>query len=481
MPATAIVWLRRDLRIGDNPALHRAVARGERPVPLYVHSPGEEEPWSPGAASRWWLHYSLTSLDRQLRALGSGLILARGDSLATLRAAAQALGAEAVYWNRLYDPTLVARDSRIKQALRGEGLRCESLKANVLFEPWELATGTREPYRVFTAFWRKAAAQLGQGPPLSAPTALPPLPEGLLSLRMDALGLLPRIPWDGGLAATWDPGEPAALARLETFVDQAVAGYAQDRDLPGVVGTSRLSPHLHLGEVSPRQVLHAVADRVPGGLAGVAEPFVREIGWREFAHHLLYHFPRTPEEPLDPRFSAFPWRIGGAEALLAAWQRGHTGIPLVDAGMRELWHTGWMHNRERMVVASLLTKHLRLPWQAGARWFWDTLVDADLAANTLGWQWSAGCGADAAPYFRVFNPVRQGERFDPRGDYVRRWCPELAALPDRWVHQPWAAPEPIRQTAGVTLGRDYPTPIVDLAEARREALTAWDQQKGVVG
>jgi deoxyribodipyrimidine photo-lyase len=314
---------------------------------------------------------------------------------------------------------------------------------------------------------------------LSSPTALPPLPEGLHSIPLDALGLLPRIPWDGGLAAAWDPGEPAALARLQTFVDQAVAGYVQDRDLPGVGGTSRLSPHLHLGEVSPRQVLHAVADRVPGGLGGVAEPFVREIGWREFAHHLLYHFPRTPEEPLDSRFSAFPWRTDGTEALLAAWQRGQTGIPLVDAGMRELWHTGWMHNRVRMVVASLLTKHLRLPWQAGARWFWDTLVDADLAANTLGWQWSAGCGADAAPYFRVFNPVRQGERFDPRGDYVRRWCPELAALPDRWIHQPWAAPESILRAAGVSLGQNYSAPVVDLAESRREALAAWDRVKGV--
>jgi deoxyribodipyrimidine photo-lyase len=292
------------------------------------------------------------------------------------------------------------------------------------------------------------------------------------------LDLLPRIAWDAGLAATWEAGEPAALTRLGAFADQAAAEYAQRRDLPSVAGTSRLSPHLHLGEVSPRQILQTLAEGVPGGLAGVAEPFVREIGWREFAHHLLYHFPRTPEEPLDPRFAAFPWRTEGAEALLAAWQGGRTGIPLVDAGMRELWHTGWMHNRVRMVVASLLTKHLRLPWQAGARWFWDTLVDADLAANTLGWQWSAGCGADAAPYFRVFNPVRQGERFDPKGDYVRRWCPELAALPDRWIHQPWAAPEPILKAAGMTLGRDYPAPVVDLAESRREALVAWEQIKG---
>ena len=477
MPATAIVWLRRDLRLADNPALHLALVRGERPVPLYVHSPGEEGPWPSGAASRWWLHHSLTSLDRQFRILGGGLILARGDSLSVLRAAAQAAGAEAVYWNRLYDPACVARDSRIKQALRGEGLRCESLKANVLFEPWELATGAREPYRVFTAFWRKAAAQLGQEPPLPAPTALPPLPEGPQSLCPDALGLLPRIPWDDGLAATWDPGAPAALARLETFVDQAVAGYAQDRDRPCVIGTSRLSPHLHLGEVSPRQVIQALADRVPDGLAGAAEPFVREIGWREFAHHLLYHFPRTPEEPLDSRFSTFPWRTDGADALLAAWQRGQTGIPLVDAGMRELWHTGWMHNRVRMIVASLLTKNLLIPWQEGARWFWDTLVDADLANNTLGWQWTAGCGADAAPYFRIFNPVLQGQRFDPSGGYVARWVPEIASLPAAHIHAPWDAPANVLAAAGIALGRDYPAPIVDLQASRARALERFERIK----
>jgi deoxyribodipyrimidine photo-lyase len=478
MPTTAIVWLRRDLRLADNPALHLALARGERPVPLYILAPSEEAPWSPGAASRWWLHHSLGSLDGRLRTLGSGMVLARGDSLDSLRAAARAAGAEAVYWNRLYDPSLVARDGRIKQALRSDGLRCESLKAQVLFEPWELATGTREPYRVFTAFWRKAAANLAPEPPLPAPWSLPPLPRGLASLPLDALGLRPRIAWDSGLASTWEPGEPAALAHLDAFAGPTAGRYGLSRDLPGVRGTSQLSPHLHLGEISPRQVLQTLADRVPGGLGGAAEPFVRELGWREFAHHLLYHFPHTPEQPLDSRFGAFPWRTEGAEALLTAWQRGRTGIPLVDAGMRELWHTGWMHNRVRMVVAALLTKHLRLPWQAGARWFWDTLVDADLAANTLGWQWSAGCGADAAPYFRIFNPVRQGERFDPKGDYVRRWCPELSAVPERWVHQPWAAPGSILHAAGIRLGYDYPAPVVALEQARREALEAWGQVQG---
>jgi len=487
MTETVIVWLRRDLRLADHPALHLALARGERPVPLYIHAPLEESPWAPGAASRWWLHHSLASLDLGLRARGGGLVLGRGDSLATLRAVVRATGAQAVYWNRLYDPALTARDSRIKQALRADGLRCESLKAHLLYEPWELATGAAEPYRVFTAFWRKAAAGLAApGPPpppplapLPAPEALPALPSGVASVPLDSLGLLPRIPWDGGLTATWTPGEPAALTRLEQFLAQAASTYAQRRDLPSVAGTSRLSPHLHLGEISARQVLWGLMRCGPDMLTGIAEPFVRELGWREFAHHLLYHFPRTPEEPLDGRFAAFPWRTERADALLCAWQRGHTGIPLVDAGMRELWHTGWMHNRVRMVVAAFLTKHLRLPWQAGARWFWDTLVDADLAANTLGWQWSAGCGADAAPYFRIFNPVRQGERFDPRGDYVRRWCPELAALADRWIHQPWAAPAQVLEGAGIRLGQDYPAPVVDLAQSRQEALAAWSQVKAL--
>jgi deoxyribodipyrimidine photo-lyase len=284
-----------------------------------------------------------------------------------------------------------------------------------------------------------------------------------------------------GLATTWRPGEPAALAALDRFIEQAATDYAARRDRPGVFGTSRLSAHLHFGEIAPRLVVQCLGARIPGRFTGAAEPFLRELGWREFAHHLIYHFPETPGEPLDRRFARFPWRdpaFGDGAALLVAWQRGRTGIPLVDAGMRELWHTGWMHNRVRMVVASLLTKNLRMPWQAGARWFWDTLVDADLAANTLGWQWTAGCGADAAPYFRVFNPVLQGERFDPNGSYVRRWCPELAALPDRYLHQPWMAPAGILAAAGVRLGQNYPAPVVDLAESRREALAAWGQVKG---
>ena len=480
MPNTAICWFRRDLRLADNPALARAaaVAVADRLIPLYIHAPDEDDPWAAGGASRWWLHHSLTSLGRALGERGSRLLVTSGDSLTELRRIAALSGATRVFWNRLYEPAAVKRDAHIKQALRQEGLSCESFNASLLLEPWDVTTGARGPYRVFSAFWRNASARLPAADCLPAPRDLPEPPSGLAGMSVEDLGLLPSIPWDAGLAERWTPGETPALERARQFLARQVADYAGQRDLPAEPGTSRLSPHLHFGEIGPRQLAVLVSERTGGPLDGGAEVFIRELGWREFAYHLLYHFPRTPEEPLDRRFGDFPWRSEGASKLLKAWQRGRTGIPLVDAGMRELWHTGWMHNRVRMVVASFLAKNLRLPWQEGARWFWDTLVDADLASNTLGWQWTAGCGADAAPYFRVFNPVRQGERFDPQGDYVRRWCPELARLPARQIHQPWAAPKSALDDAGIVLGRDYPRPIVDLSASRQEALAAWEAIKG---
>jgi deoxyribodipyrimidine photo-lyase len=474
MPTTGIVWFRRDLRLADNPALARALETSELVVPVYVHAPDEEAPWQPGAASRWWLHYSLAALDADLRRIGSRLVIASGDSLAELRRLAKLTGATHCSWNRLYDPAIVARDQRIKQALRADGLRCESFNASLLFEPWELRTSGREPYRVFTPFWRRAQAELPQVEPLSPPAALPPAPDKLGGLPLEALGLLPRVRWDTGLAAVWSPGEESALARAYAFLGTEAEAYADRRDQPSEAGTSRLSPHLHFGEIGPRQIV-AISRRVDNGSGSAA--FLREIGWREFAYHVLYHFPRTPDEPLDERFAHFHWREDSGDALAETWRRGRTGIPLVDAGMRELWQTGWMHNRVRMVAASLLTKNLRLPWQAGARWFWDTLVDADLANNTLGWQWTAGCGADAAPYFRIFNPVRQGERFDSRGEYVRRWCPELGALPTKYIHEPWAAPPSVLADSGVTLGRDYPMPVIDLGESRKDALAVYEKIK----
>jgi deoxyribodipyrimidine photo-lyase len=472
--STALVWFRRDLRLADNPALAAALARHAQVIPVFVHAPEEEAPWPPGAAQRVWLQRSLAALDDALRALGSRLLLRHGPSLAALRRLVAETEARAVYWNRLYEPAITTRDHAIQQALREDGLEAESFNAALLAEPWALQTRQAGPYRVYTPFAR-ALRQMTIEAPQPAPRYLPAVPWTLLNEPLESLALLPRVRWDRALIAHWQPGEDGAGQALRRFLKQGLAGYREGRNLPGEPIVSRLSPHLHFGEIGPRQLWHAVQAQAGGareaGLAAGAETFLSELIWREFAHHLLYHFPHTSDQALDARFARFPWADN--DEALAAWQRGRTGIPIVDAGMRELWQTGWMHNRVRMIVASFLTKNLLLPWQHGARWFWDTLLDADLANNTLGWQWTAGCGADAAPYFRIFNPVLQGARFDPQGRYVRRWVPELSRLPDRWIHQPWRAPAVELAAAGVKLGVDYPLPLADLAETRERALAAY--------
>ncbi|RCS30464.1 deoxyribodipyrimidine photo-lyase [Rhodanobacter denitrificans] len=468
--STAIVLFRRDLRLADNPALAAACAAHAQVLPVYVHAPGEDGAWPAGAASRWWLHHSLAALDAQLRTQHATLHLRQGDTLGQLRELIRHSGAGAVYWNRLYEPASIARDTRIKSALREEGVEVHSHNAALWCEPWTIATQQGDPYRVFTPYWRNLRPQLPSSEPLPEP-ALPGwrvLPGGL---PLEALGLLPRIPWDAGLAGAWQPGEHGAHGQLEIFADDAIGDYAHARDLPARQGTSRLSPHLHAGEISPRQI-HAELDRRARGMDARRrpdiEPYLRELGWREFAHHLLFHFPQTPTDNFNPRFAVFRWEPRDAAAL-ERWQRGRTGIPLVDAGMRELWHTGWMHNRVRMVAASFLTKNLRQHWQHGARWFWDTLVDADLANNTLGWQWVAGCGADAAPYFRVFNPVTQAKKFDPDGIYLRRWLPELADAATALLHEPWKDPALLMRSG-------YPAPMVDLAVSRQDALDAYKRR-----
>jgi len=480
MGAVGIVWFRRDLRLADNPALAAALATGGVVIPVYVHAPDEEGPWRPGAASDAWLHRSLAALDASLRRLGSRLVVRQGPTLDALRTLAAETGAAHIHWNRLYEPALVARDQVIKAALREQGLAAESFNAALLHEPWAVTRGDGGPYRVFTPFW-KACQRAGiDPPPMAEPDRLPPVPVGVASRSIDALGLAPRIGWDRGFWDTWQPGEDGAQAMLESFLADALAHYDEDRNRPDRVGTSRLSPHLHFGEIGPRQVVAAAryhtAEHTAAGLVTNAESFVREVGWREFAHHLLWQFPHTTDAPLDDRFARFPWLEDYGE-VLERWRHGRTGIPIVDAGLRELWQTGWMHNRVRMIVASLLTKNLLIPWQEGARWFWDTLVDADLANNTLGWQWTAGCGADAAPYFRIFNPVLQGQRFDPHGAYVSRWVPELSGLPPAHVHSPWSAPAGVLAAAGVSLGRDYPAPIVDLHASRTRALQRFERIK----
>ncbi|MEX0431112.1 cryptochrome/photolyase family protein [Spiribacter insolitus] len=491
--APALYWIRRDLRLADNPAL-TAAAQGGRPViPVYLHAPDEAGAWAPGEASNWWLHHSLEALAGDLAARGLPLVIRHGDSLAALESLIAATGAEAVHWNRLYEPALIRRDKGIKQQLKARGLEVHSHNAALLHEPWTVQTGTGGDYKAFTPFWRACRRRAEPASPLPVPERLQ-APAGVERLDgavmpldpgngpLTALQLLPQVDWAGGLRARWQPGEGGATQRLEAFLEAALAAYDEGRDLPAIAGTSRLSPHLHFGEIGPRQIWQAVQAKLArhgaeGWLVTGAESFLAEIGWREFAHHVLYHHPDFPDAPLNPRFADFPWQADPGERLLSAWQRGETGIPLVDAGMRELYTTGWMHNRVRMVVGSFLVKNLRLPWQAGEGWFWDTLVDADLASNSLGWQWVAGSGADAAPYFRVFNPVRQGERFDASGDYVAHWIPALARLSAKHRHAPWQAPDGVLADAGLTLGVDYPHPMVDLKASRQAALAAFEQIK----
>ena len=473
MSAT-IVWLRQDLRLQDNPALASAIKRGGAIIPVYILDDAGEGLWPAGGASRWWLHYSLLRLDEALRARGSRLVLARGPSGDGLRTLLKQTGATAVYWNRRYEPAIIARDKTIKAELSASGVEVKSFNSALLFEPHAVQNKAGLPFQVFTPFWKHCQTLPIEEPvKLSAADFAAPA-RWPNALELAALNLLPTINWDRGMVVAWQPGEAAALKRLKQFTTQAVGHYSEQRDFPSIEATSALSPHLHFGEIGPRQIWAAVralskdTGVFPANRGG--QVFLSEVGWREFAHHLLYHFPHTPEQPLRADFASFPWQKNKVQ--LRAWQQGRTGYPIVDAGLRQLWQTGWMHNRVRMIVASFLVKHLRLSWQEGAAWFWDTLVDADLASNTLGWQWSAGCGADAAPYFRIFNPILQGIKFDEAGAYVRRWVPELGKMPAEFIHQPWEAPMHVLAAAGITLGREYPLPLVDHSEAREAALVA---------
>jgi len=462
-----IVWFRRDLRLADNSALESA--SGAPVLPVFVWALSEEGDWTPGGASRWWLHRSLAALDADMRARGSRLIVRSGSSADTLTALVRETGAGAVHWNRRCEPAAAAQEDEVARALAGMGCRVRTFDGSDLSGSTGLLNASGRPFQVFTPFYRALSARLtDEGiAPSGGPPALAPPAEWPSSEPLDSLGQRPVAAWDAGLRATWTPGEQGAQSDLDRFLAERIGTYAAMRDRPDTEGVSRLSPHLHFGEIGPRQIWHA-AQNVPG-----SEPFLRQLVWREFSRHLLRHFPHTASEPLRPEFAAFPWRTD--PAALRAWRRGMTGYPIVDAGMRQLRRTGWMHNRVRMLVASFLTKDLLIPWQEGARWFWDTLVDADLANNTQGWQWTAGCGADASPYFRIFNPVIQGMRFDPDGAYVRQWVPELAKIPAEWIHRPWEAPDRVLAEAGVRLGETYPARIVDHAEAREAALAAYAQ------
>jgi deoxyribodipyrimidine photo-lyase len=467
--AHALVWFRNDLRLDDNPALRAALEQGYAPIPVYIHAPEEEGEWAPGAASNAWRHRSLTALDADLRSRGSCLRVFRGPTPETLQRLIARFDVQAVFWNRKYEPTTQPRDIELKQRLREQGLHTESFNGALLFEPSRLSTSQGGPYKVFTPFWNAALAQWRMPECWTAPARMPADAEGeQAGDGIQALGLQPRSGWDQGFWQSWQPGEAGACEALEIFIDGALQGYRSERDYPDRVGTSRLSPHLHFGEIAPWRIVERLEQVRSSGNGADIDAYFRQLGWREFAYHLLHHFPATAGEDFNPRFGRFEWSEPDV-VVLAAWQRGMTGVPIIDAGMRELWATGHMHNRVRMIVAAFLTKHLRQHWLHGARWFWETLVDADLANNSLGWQWSAGTGADAAPYFRIFNPVTQAERFDIDGDYIARWLPELAALPLPERFAPWRQPASLAQLAPA-----YPqTPLIDLAQGRDAALAAY--------
>jgi deoxyribodipyrimidine photo-lyase len=474
----SLVWFRDDLRLDDHPALAEAAAAG--PVAaLFVLDEVNLRPL--GGAARWWLHHSLTALCADLAARGVTLILRRGDARRIVPEVAAALRAGLVVWNRRYDDRAIAVDTAVKADLKAAGCAVRSFNGALMVEPWEVQTGSGGPYKVFTPFWR-AARQIAL---VRAPRAAPALMGAKVAAPSDSLadwGLLPVKPdWAGGLRAAWTPGEAGALSRAQAFVAGPLKGYAARRNLPAVAGTSRLSPHLRFGEISPRRVWAMAADRLRDdpALQDDADVLASELGWREFSYGLVHHFPDFPRASWKAEFERFPWADN--EPALEAWRRGRTGYPIVDAGMRELWTTGWMHNRVRMIVGSFLVKHLLTDWRAGEAWFWDTLVDADVANNAAGWQWIAGCGADAAPYFRVFNPVAQGEKFDPAGAYVRAYVPELARLPDAILHKPWEGPRMLLEGAGVRLGATYPSPLVDHAKARSRALAAFASLKDEAG
>lgn len=465
-----IVWLRRDLRLEDNPALHCAAASGKPVIVTYIYETDLSR--KTGGASDWWLHHSLASLSKSLARTGLELHIRKGcaaDELGTLLSTS---GADHVVWNRRYKKADRDRDAALKSALKDDGITVETFRANLLSEPWEVETKSGSGYyKVFTPYWRAAKSQFEIADPIAAPKKIKPYENLREGISLDDLSLLPVSPdWGSKMTPFWSPGEDGAAQSLDEFLDGPVEDYADARDRPDQDGTSRLSPHLAHGEISPRQIWHACKDN-----EYTSRKFLAEIGWREFSYVLLFHNPGLEAKNYKPDFDNFEW--ANNKAGLQAWQKGQTGYPFVDAGMRQLWQTGWQHNRVRMVTASFLIKHLLIDWREGEKWFHDTLVDADPASNAASWQWVAGSGADASPYFRIFNPFTQGEKFDPNGDYVRKFVPELSKLPKKYIHRPWEAPPHILAGADVKLGESYPKPIVDHKQARERALSAYKKSR----
>ena len=468
----AIHWFRQDLRITDNPSLETA-AEFDAVLPIYILDDENSQEFKMGSASRWWLHNSLQSLNESLD--GKLSIYSQNPEI-VIQELLKKYEVKAVFWNRCYEPWRIDRDIDIKAYLDDKNIENKSFNSHLLWEPWEISKDDGTPYRVFTPYYKKGCLNAEE----------PRLPSKNLEIdiifydqdcdQIESLDLLPRINWYSEIQEAWKPGEDGAQKRLDQFLEEGLLDYKEGRNFPFKENVSRLSPHLHFGELSPNEVWYqAKTKESVSGIQKSLEHFLSELGWREFSYYLLYHFPSLPKQNFQAKFNKFPWIKN--ESFLESWQKGETGYPIVDAGMRELWQTGYMHNRLRMVVGSFLVKNLLIDWREGEDWFWDCLVDADLASNSAGWQWVAGSGADAAPYFRIFNPVTQGLKFDPEGEYTKKYVPELKLLPNKFLFSPWEAPKEILEKAGIELGKDYPEPIVDLKYSRELALEAFGKTK----
>jgi len=472
-----IVWFRQDLREADNPALSYAAQAGRLVIAVYIYDDTTPKDWQMGGASQWWLHHSLKSLSKNM----PKLVIRKGQPKDILNQIIKETAADTVVWNRMYEPWATARDMAIKSTLEEQGIEAKSFKANLLFEPWEIKTkSTNEFYKVYTPFMKACRLRAETLRPALSVPVLRHYEGSMNTMCINDLDLLPKVPWDKKFYDIWTVGERGAQDALVLFLDERMNDYKDGRNYPAQKRetTSRLSPHLHFGEISPYQIWHAILDHLKAHdlpYDDNAKTFHNEILWREFSYNLLYNKPDFPTEPMNQKFKDFKW--DKSDKNLKAWQGGQTGYPIIDAGMRQLWQTGWMHNRVRMIVGSFLIKDLHIHWIEGEKWFWDTLVDADLASNSASWQWVAGCGADAAPFFRIFNPMTQSQKFDKDGAYIRAFVPELKDMPDKYIHAPWQAPQGVLEMAGVKLGQDYPFPLVDHAKMRKLALDKYSEIK----
>lgn len=467
MNKTTIFWFRQDLRLSDNPGLLAAASHGAV-MPIYILDDEAAATFKMGEASRLWLHHSLKKLNESLN---DKLNVYQGNSEDIILNIIKNNKVDAVYWNRCYEPWRIKEDTSLQKLLQSKNIECKTFNASLLWEPWEVVKSDHTAYKVFTPFYCQALKTPSPRNSLPLPKKLVLLEDKNNTSKIEDFKLLPNNPWYTSIEKQWKIGEKAAQKKLVDFLDHGLLNYTENRDYPDKSNFSKLSPHLHFGEISPHQIWHTTQKKAIGISKKEGDHFLRALIWREFSYSMLYHFPDLPNKNFKSKFNHFPWQHD--DLLLKAWQQGQTGYPLVDAGMRELWQTGTMHNRVRMIVASFLVKNLLINWRHGEAWFWDCLLDADLASNSFNWQWVAGSGADASPYFRIFNPTTQGEKFDKEGHYTRRFVPEISQLPNRFLFKPWEAPDAVLNTAGITLGETYPQPIVNLQNSRNRALDAY--------